>query len=112
MARIWVLTQPSGSGRQEIIRADVITSVSGDADNVLAIRSDTRAVISLAVGSGSSGRRKPLPNGFHVSFLQALDSIKPSRANLDVILMASWVVDQEEWQWITQDIEDLAPEQF
>ncbi|MFH9944406.1 hypothetical protein ACH4OT_34460 [Streptomyces murinus] len=48
----------------------------------------------------------------HASVNSALDSIKPSRDDLDVILMASWVVDQEEWQWITQDIEDLAPKQF
>ncbi|MFE6682573.1 hypothetical protein [Streptomyces sp. NPDC057729] len=60
MARIWVLTQPTGGNiGQEIIRADVITSVSGGKDNVLAVRSDTKAVVSLAWGS-SAGKPNAL----------------------------------------------------
>lgn len=112
VARIWVLTQPTGSGRQEIIRADVITSVSGDKDNVLALRSDTRALVSLAVGPGSSGRRKPLPTGFHVSFLQVMDEVVRDTVDLDKLVMAEWVIDKEEWRWVVQDIEDLAPREF
>lgn len=48
MASIWVLTQPADTSKQEITRADVITSVSGGKPNVLAIRSDTRDLVSLA----------------------------------------------------------------
>lgn len=35
----------------------------------------------------------------------------PTRDDLDVLLMTSWGVGQQEWQWIAQDIEGLAPKQ-
>lgn len=113
MARIWVLTQPStNNGRQEIIRADVITSVSGDTDNVLAVRSDTKALVSLAWAVSSFGKRHPLPTGFHVFFLQVMDEVHRDKGDLDKLIMAKWVIDQEEWQWLVMDIEDLAPRDF
>ncbi|MFF0067026.1 hypothetical protein ACFYRC_37110 [Streptomyces sp. NPDC005279] len=110
---IWVLTQPTGGNlSQEIIRADVITSVSADKDNVLAIRSDTKAVVSLAWGASSSGKPRPLPTGFHVYFLQVMDEVVRDMGDLDKLVMAKWVIDQEEWQWLVQDIEDFAPREF
>jgi hypothetical protein len=47
----------------------VITSVSGNSDDGLTIRSDTQPVVSLTWGS-TAGKPKPLPVGFHVCFLQ------------------------------------------
>lgn len=48
MATIWVLTQPPGGNlTPEIVRTDVITSVSGNSDNVLTLRSDTQTVVPL-----------------------------------------------------------------
>ncbi|MET8183388.1 hypothetical protein [Streptomyces sp. NPDC005336] len=91
MARIWVLTQPTGGGRQEIIRADVITS--GHTDNVLAVRSGTQALVSLAAGPGSSAQRKPLPTGFHVDFLQVMDEVQRDKGDLDKLVMAKWVIE-------------------
>ncbi|WP_411146358.1 hypothetical protein [Streptomyces sp. x-80] len=112
MATIWVLTQPTGGNlTQEIVRADVITSVSGNSDNVLALRSDTQAVVSLAWGS-TAGKPRPLPAGFHVYFLQTMDEVRRDKSDLDRLVMAKWVIDQEEWQWLVVDVEDLAPREF
>lgn len=112
MTGIWVLTQPTGGNlTQEILRADAITSVRGDKDNVLAVRSDTRDVVSLAWGS-SAGKPKPLPAGFHVRFLQVMDEVRRDKSDLDKLVLAKWVVDQEEWQWLVMDIEDLVPHEF
>lgn len=47
----------------------MITSVSGNSDDGLTIRSDTQPVVSLTWGS-TAGKPKPLPVGFHVCFLQ------------------------------------------
>ncbi|MCX4792021.1 hypothetical protein OG369_41775 [Streptomyces sp. NBC_01221] len=112
MATIWVLTQPTGGNlTQEIVRADVITSVSGNSDNVLAVRSDTRELVSLAWGS-SAGKPRPLPAGFHVYFLQVMDEVQRDKGNLDKLVLAKWGIDQGEWQWLVMDIEDLAPREF
>lgn len=97
VADIWVLTQPTDSSKKRgFIRADVITSVSGDTDNVLAIRSDTQAVVSLAAGVTPAGKHKPLPPGFHVYFLQVLDEVQRDKSGLAKAVMATWVINQEE----------------
>ncbi|MGW3926482.1 hypothetical protein ACWECC_00050 [Streptomyces microflavus] len=112
MTIIWVLTQPTGGNlTQEILRADVITSLRGDKDNVLAVRSDTKDLVSLAWGS-SAGKPRPLPAGFHVSFLQLMDEVQRDKGDLDKLMLAKWVTDQGEWQWLVMDIEDLAPREF
>ncbi|AOW86938.1 hypothetical protein BC342_10625 [Streptomyces olivaceus] len=64
------------------IRADVITSVSGDTESVLAVRSDTQDLVSLATGVTPGGKRKPLPAGFHVYFLQTLDEVRRDKSDL------------------------------
>ncbi|MYV47895.1 hypothetical protein [Streptomyces sp. SID2888] len=113
VADIWVLTQPTdGSKKRGFIRADVITSVSGDTDGVLAVRSDTQDLVSLAAAVTPAGNRKPLPAGFHVHFLQTLDEIQRDNSVLAKAVMARWVINQEEWQWAVEDIEDLAPRDF
>ncbi|MDQ0605276.1 hypothetical protein QF037_009621 [Streptomyces canus] len=30
----------------------------------------------------------------------------------DKLLRGEWVIDQQEWQWVSEDIEDLDPKQF
>ncbi|MGA5442208.1 hypothetical protein ACPCKW_22185 [Streptomyces griseoincarnatus] len=112
MKSIWVQTHSNDGKRAGFIRADVITSVGGDADNVLAIRSDTQDVVSLATGRTPGGKRQPLPPGFHVYFLQTLDEVERDKSTLARAVMAKWVIDQEEWQWVVEDIEDLAPRDF
>ncbi|MBO1286145.1 MULTISPECIES: hypothetical protein [Streptomyces] len=113
VADIWVLTQPTDSSKKRgFIRADVITSVSGDTDGVLAVRSDTQDLVSLAAAVTPAGNRKPLPAGFHVYFLQTLDEVRRDNSVLAKAVMARWVINQEEWQWVVEDIEDLAPRDF
>ncbi|WP_143064639.1 hypothetical protein [Streptomyces colonosanans] len=113
MADIWVLTQPTEGGkRRGFVRADVITSVSGDGNRVRALRSDTQGVVSLAVGVTLGGRRKSLPSGFHVHFLQTLDEVQRDNSTRARAIMARWDMDQEEWQWVVEDVEDLAPRDF
>ncbi|MFJ1823409.1 hypothetical protein [Streptomyces sp. NPDC088178] len=110
---IWVLTHPTdGSKKRGFIRADVITSISGDTESVLAVRSDTQELVSLAAGVTPGGKRKPLPAGFHVYFLQTLDEVRRDKSVLAKAVMARWVINQEEWQWAVEDIEDLAPRDF
>ncbi|MFJ7236037.1 hypothetical protein ACIQWB_02690 [Streptomyces olivaceus] len=113
VADIWVLTQPTDSSKKRgFIRADVITGVSGDTGGVLAVRSDTQGLVSLAAAVTPGGKRKPLPAGFHVCFLQTLDEVRRDKSALAKAVMARWVVDQDEWQWVVEDIEDLAPSDF
>ena len=113
MADIWVLTQPTESGKRKgFIRADVITSVTGDGNRVRAVRSDTQGVVSLAVGVTLGGRRKSLPSGFHVHFLQILDEAQRENSTRARAIMARWASEQEEWQWVVEDVEGLAPCDF
>ncbi|WP_411137992.1 hypothetical protein [Streptomyces sp. C10] len=112
MASIWVLTQPTDTSKQEAILADVITGVRGSKTSVYAIRSDTRDLIPLVEWSTSFDKRDPLPAGFYISFLQTLDEAQRKNADQNRLIMAKWVIDQQEWQWLVQDIEDLAPREF
>lgn len=63
---------------------------------MLAVRSDTQAVVSLAAGVTTGGKSKPLPAGLHVYFLQTLDEVRRDKSSLAKAVMARWVVDQEE----------------
>ncbi|MGW4519144.1 hypothetical protein ACWEO4_46460 [Streptomyces sp. NPDC004393] len=44
--------------------------------------------MSLAWAAPSSGKRKPLPAGFHVSFPQSMDEVQRDKDNLDKLVMA------------------------
>ncbi|MGW2601211.1 hypothetical protein [Streptomyces klenkii] len=98
--------------RKQLIRADVITSVSGSKAGVLAGRSDTPDLVALVEWSTSFDKRDPLPTGFHIAFLQALDAAKREKYDLDRVLYAKWVIEQQAWQWLVIDVEDLDPATF
>ncbi|WP_371589243.1 hypothetical protein [Streptomyces virginiae] len=34
------------------------------------------------------------------------------KSELDKLVFAKWVINQEEWKWLLQDIEGLAPRDF
>ncbi|MFD8609707.1 hypothetical protein [Streptomyces sp. NPDC059631] len=113
MATIWVLTQPKDESKQRAVRADVITGVSGDKENVRAFRSDTQDVTFLVEWSTSFDKRDPLPAGFYLAFLQALDEAQrktfKGTTPGDQVIKAEWSIDQQEWRWAVQDVEDLEP---
>ncbi|MEU0042908.1 hypothetical protein [Streptomyces werraensis] len=61
MTSIWVLTQPADESKQEIISADVITSVTASKSTVSARLSDTNELVYLVEWSTRFDKRDPLP---------------------------------------------------
>ncbi|MGW3984785.1 hypothetical protein [Streptomyces mirabilis] len=44
--------------------------------------------------------------------MQVLDEAERYKSTLGKAIMAKWVIDQAEWRWVVEDIEDLAPSEF
>jgi hypothetical protein len=112
MASVWVLTNPAEASKQQVIRADLITRVGGDKEKVIASWTGLQIPVALVEWSTKFDNRDPLPPGFHIAFLKALDEAHREAKDGDKLLRGEWVIDQQEWQWVSEDVEDLDPKQF
>ncbi|MEV6013641.1 hypothetical protein AB0M29_43730 [Streptomyces sp. NPDC051976] len=100
MTTIWVVTVPTTEdGSRELIRAEVLTSFTGSAQNVLAVRPGAQLRVALAAGAAD----RPLPRGFHVSFVQILDLITRTHSDRDKVVSAAFDDAEQGWQWTVGD---------
>ncbi|MCZ0984361.1 hypothetical protein [Streptomyces sp. x-45] len=112
MSDVWVLTNPADSSKRQVIRADVITNVIGGKEQVHATWTGRQMPVTLVEWSTKFDKRDPLPAGFHIAFLQALDEAKRQDENRDQVIYGEWIIDQQQWKWLVKDVEDLDPKQF
>ncbi|MFF2902310.1 hypothetical protein [Streptomyces sp. NPDC057966] len=107
MADVWVLTNPIDMSDQQLIRTDVITGVLHDKEGVFARCAGQEKPVPLVERSTSFDKRDPLPPGFHLAFVQALNQARQvARKDIQVV-RATWSIGQQRWEWLAEDIDLL-----
>ncbi|MFF3734013.1 hypothetical protein ACFYXM_27825 [Streptomyces sp. NPDC002476] len=104
-ADVRVLTNPTDEDERELIRADAISRVRWEKERVVARWAGQQAPISLVEWSARFDKRDPLPSGFHLEFVQALNEARQKAKDGSQIVRAAWNVDQQKWQWLVKDID-------
>ncbi|MFJ9080119.1 hypothetical protein ACIRO3_33525 [Streptomyces sp. NPDC102278] len=107
MPNIWVLTNvPGGWNQQVLVRADAITYLRCGPDKVTASTLDAEASTTLVESGSSATKRPPLPQGFHIAFLQQVEDTRRDDFKLDKVITAE-LDPSDKWKWTVKDLEDM-----
>ncbi|MBZ4319946.1 hypothetical protein [Streptomyces huiliensis] len=82
-------------------------------------RSDVPSSMATAASKSPTMRwnvsrfaRNRLPPGFHLAFLQELEAARRDEYDVDHVLEAKWVVEEQAWRWRVRDLENRDPGEF